>query len=54
MSLSGLLLAVWLILVGLSWAGIVAVSTVFLGFWALVTGILLLLEAYHPIPLVKR
>lgn len=54
MSLSGLLLAVWLILVGLAWTGIVAISSHFLGLWAIVTGVLLLLEAYHPITVYRR
>lgn len=45
MSLSHLLLALWLIMVGLAWLGWVAISIKFLGGWALVTGIILLLEA---------
>jgi uncharacterized membrane protein HdeD (DUF308 family) len=54
MSLSTLLLAVFLILLGITWLGWVAISTTFLGVWALVTGIVWLLEAYHPIPLWTR
>lgn len=54
MGLSALLLAIWLILVGLSWAAVVAISIKFLGFWALVTGILWLVEGYHPITIYKR
>lgn len=54
MSLSHLLLGVWLILVGLNWAGIVAIGSLFLGVWALVTGILWLLESAHPITIWRR
>lgn len=54
MSLSQLLLGVWLILVGLSWAGWVAINAKFLGIWALVTGIVWLLEAVHPVTIYKR
>lgn len=54
MSLSGLLLGIWLILIGLTWAGIVVITSKFLGFWALVTGILWLIEGYHPITVYKR
>lgn len=44
MSLSQLLLAVLLILLGVSWLGWVAVSATVLGVIALVTGVLLILE----------
>jgi hypothetical protein len=54
MSLGSLLLAIWLVLVGLTWAAIVAISTKFLGFWALVTGIVLFVEGYHPITIYKH
>jgi hypothetical protein len=54
MSLSSLLLAIWLILVGLAWLGWVTISTRFLGGWALVTGIVWLLESWHPITLPVR
>lgn len=54
MALGSLLLAVWLILVGLTWATIVAINSKFLGFWALVTGIILLVESYHPVVLPVR
>lgn len=39
-----LLLAVWLILVGINWAGWVAISASLLGILALITGIVLLVE----------
>lgn len=54
MSLSSILVAIWLILVGLTWIGWVAISSKFLGGWALVTGIVWLVEAYHPITVIKR
>lgn len=54
MSLGSLALAIWLILVGLSWLGWVTISTKFLGGWAALTGLLLLLEAYHPITVWRR
>lgn len=54
MSLSQLLLAVWLILVGLVWLGWVTVSSKLLGGLALVTGILWLVEGYHPITVYRR
>jgi hypothetical protein len=44
MSLSTLLLAIWLILVGLTWLTWVNISIKFLGGLALVTGIVFLLE----------
>lgn len=39
-----LLLAIWLILVGINWAGWVAISAVILGILAIITGIILLVE----------
>lgn len=53
MSLSSLLLGVWLVLVGLSWAAIVSIDIKFLGIWALVTGIVVLVEQVHPITLAR-
>ena len=53
MNLSGLLLAVWLILVGITWLGWVVIDAKFLGIWAFVTGILWLVEGYHPITLYR-
>lgn len=54
MSLSTLLLAVFLILFGLNDLAILAVSAKVLGILALVDGIAFLVEGYHPIPLYKR
>lgn len=39
-----LLLALWLILVGINWAGWLAISVVILGILAIITGIVLLVE----------
>lgn len=47
MSLSTLLLGVWLILVGLTWTAWAVISTKFLGVWAFVTGIVMLVKAWH-------
>ena len=47
MNLSTLVTAVWLILVGLSWLGWVAVSLEVLGFVALVAGVLIILEGLN-------
>jgi uncharacterized membrane protein HdeD (DUF308 family) len=44
MSLSALLLAVWLILVGLVWLTWVTISVEFLGGFALVVGVVMILE----------
>lgn len=54
MQLGSLLLAIWLILVGLTWLTWVSISTQFLGGLAAVTGILLLVESYHPIVIYRR
>lgn len=54
MSLAQLLTAVWLILVGLTWLGWVAVSEKLLGGIALVAGILWFVEAYHPVTVYRR
>lgn len=54
MNLSGILLAVWLILVGITWLGWVAIGTMFLGGFALVTGIVWLVEGVHPFPIFTR
>jgi hypothetical protein len=51
MSISALLLSVWLILVGATWLGWIAVDGKFLGLWAFVTGIVWLVEQFHPIKL---
>lgn len=54
MSLSQLLLGIWLILVGLTWAAILSISIKFLGYFAIVTGIVWLVEGYHPITVYRR
>lgn len=53
MSLSALLAAVFFILLGVSWMGWVAVSTLFLGIWSFVTGIVWLIEQWHPFTLQR-
>lgn len=54
MSLSSLLLAVWFILYGLNALNLVAVSTIVLGLVALILGVALLIESWHPVTLFKR
>lgn len=54
MSLSTLLLGILLILLGIVWLGWVVISTKFIGIWALVTGIVILVESAHPITVYKR
>jgi hypothetical protein len=54
MSLSSLLLGVWLILVGIAWLGWVVINIKFLGLWAFITGILIIVEGYHPLIIWKR
>lgn len=54
MSLSTLLLAVFLILYGLSALAIISISGKLLGIIALIDGIAFLVETYHPIPIYKR
>lgn len=54
MSLGSILLAIWLILLGLVWTAVITISTKFLGIWAIVTGAILLIEGYHPIVLPVR
>lgn len=51
MSLSTLLLAIWLILVGLSWTAAITISSKFLGIWAIVTGAVFLIEQVQPLNL---
>lgn len=46
MSLSALLLGVWLILVGIGWMGWAVLDLDFLGIFALVTGIAWLVEGF--------
>lgn len=54
MGLSTLFLAAFLILTGISLLGWVAVSATVLGVVALVAGILILVESYHPITVYHR
>lgn len=55
MSLGTLLLGIWLILVGITWLTWVAIDSTFLGLWAFVTGVVLLIEgSIHPIVVYKR
>lgn len=54
MSLGSLLLAVFLILLGITWLGWISISQTFLGVFALVTGIVLLLESYRPVTVWHR
>ena len=54
MSISSLLLAIWLILVGVVWLGWISIDTKFLGLVAFITGILWLVESYHPIVVGPR
>lgn len=54
MSLSTLLLAVFLILWGVSTLGWIPVSAFILGLLAFITGVLILLESAHPITVYRR
>jgi hypothetical protein len=54
MSLSQLLLGIWLILVGLTWAAVLSISIKFLGYFGAVVGIVWLVEGYHPITVYRR
>lgn len=54
MNLGSLLLAIWLILVGVTWAGWVAIDGKVLGLVAILTGVVWLIEAYHPIVIGNR
>lgn len=54
MSLGTILLAIWLILLGITFLTWVNISYQFLGGFAAVVGIILLVEGYHPITLFKR
>lgn len=53
MSISSLLLAVWLILVGVTWLTWVNIDIKFLGLLGFITGILILVEGVHPITVRK-
>ena len=54
MSLGQLLLGVFLVLLAVTWLGWVAISLQFLGIWALVTGIVWLVEGVHPLTVYRR
>lgn len=54
MSLTNLLLAAYFILVGLSLLGILAVSNTVLGIIALIVGIIILVDGFHPITWNRR
>lgn len=49
MNLSSLLLGIWLVLVGIDRMDWADLSLKFLGVWAFVTGVVWLIEAYHPL-----
>ena len=54
MSLTTIALAAFLILFAISTLGWVAVSSTVLGVVALVAGILILVDAYHPVTVLRR
>lgn len=54
MSLTTLALAVFLILFGINALGWVAVSATALGIVALVAGVLILVDGYHPVTVFRR
>lgn len=54
MSLSTIFLAAFLILYAVSVLGWIAVSATVLGVVALIAGILILVESYHPLTIYKR
>lgn len=54
MSLSSLLLSIFLILLGLQYLGIYGAPAILLGLLALIAGIAIIIEGYHPITLFKR
>lgn len=49
MSISSLLLAIWMILVGVTWLGWISVDIKFLGLLGFITGILMLIEGFRPL-----
>lgn len=53
MSLSSLLLGLWLILVGATWLTWLSVDTKALGLFAFITGLVWLIEGFHPITITK-
>lgn len=53
MSISSLLLGLWLILVGATWLTWISVDTKTLGLLGFITGILVLIESWHPLTVPK-
>jgi hypothetical protein len=53
MSISTILLAFWLILVGVSWLTWISIDPKFLGLLAFITGIIFLIESARPL-IVKK
>lgn len=49
MSIANLLLAIWLILVGATWLTWVSIDQKFLGLLGFIVGIVILVDAFHPI-----
>lgn len=49
MSISNLLLAVWLVLVGATWLTWLSIDAKALGLLAVITGIVMLVDYVHPI-----
>lgn len=49
MSISSLLLGIWLILVGATWLTWISVDSKFLGLFAFITGIIILIDNWRPI-----
>lgn len=54
MTLSSLLLGIWLVLFGVDQTGMAVVSHWLLGIWALITGVLWLFDLYHPLTIWRR
>lgn len=54
MSVSNLLLGVWLILVGVTWLTWVVIDTKFLGLLGFITGLAVLFEGARPLTVFKR
>lgn len=54
MTLSSLLLAIFLILVGVTWLAWVTIDIKLLGLLAFITGLVFLVEGVHPLIIYKR
>lgn len=54
MSLTTLVLGVFLILLGMTWIGWIALSPLVLGIVALIAGILVLADGYRPVTIWRR